>query len=405
VASASLLRGIKVIDWTQGQQGPLAAALLGDLGADVIHVEPPVTGEMGRGFLKAAGIVATMAEGRNFYFEANNRNKRGITVDLKKDRGREIIYRLIEKSDVFIHNMRKGVAEKLGLDYETLSRRNPRLIYAWASGFGPVGPDSERPGLDFTGQGQSGIMYGAGFPDMPPLPLASGMCDQMGAIILSWGILAALVARERLGVGQQVNTSLLGGVLALQGLNVNQRLWLGQKQERTDRAKARNPLWNYYQCRDGKWLILAMMGEHYWPLFCKTVGLEDLIARPVFESMEKREQNCEELVSILDDLFAGKSREEWIGILNTERDLIYSVVNDMDDVVRDPQVTANRYIVDFDHPVFGPIKYFGFPVHFSETPMAIQREAPELGQHTEEVLLEVGYNWEDIGLMKDEGVI
>jgi crotonobetainyl-CoA:carnitine CoA-transferase CaiB-like acyl-CoA transferase len=383
----------------------VAAALLGDLGADVMHLENPVTGDFARGFMKAAGAVTGMPEGRNFYFEANNRNKRSIAVDLKKEKGKEIIYRLVEKSDVFLHNMRKGVAEKLALDFKSLSRYNSRLIYAWASGFGPVGPDSERPGLDFAGQGQSGMMYTAGFPDMPPLALASGICDQMGGIIAAWGILAALVGRERLGVGQEVNTSLLGSLLALQGLNVNQRLWLGQKQERINRSKARNPLWNYYQCSDGKWLILAMLAEDYWPVFCGTMGIGQLITDPMFEDAEKREENCEYLVSMLDDLFASKPREEWIKILGTERDLIYAVVNTMDDVVEDPQVIANKYIVNFDHPVFGTIKYFGFPLDFSETPMTIQREAPELGQHTEEVLLELGYNWEDITLLKDESVI
>ena len=152
------LEGIRIIDWTQAQQGPVATALLGDLGADVIHIEKPVSGDMARGFMKTAGADTGMPEGRNFYFEANNRNKRSITVNLKTEEGRKIIYRLVEKSDVFLHNMRKGVADAVALDYKTLSGINSRLIYCWASGFGPVGPDSERPGLDFAGQGQSGTI-------------------------------------------------------------------------------------------------------------------------------------------------------------------------------------------------------------------------------------------------------
>jgi crotonobetainyl-CoA:carnitine CoA-transferase CaiB-like acyl-CoA transferase len=399
------LRGIRVIDWTQAQQGPVATSLLGDLGADVIHVENPVTGDMGRGFMRTIGAITGMPEGRNFYFEGNNRNKKSLTVDLKTEKGREIIYKLVEKSDVFFHNMRKGVAESLALDYKTLARINPRLIYGWSSGFGPVGPDSGRPGLDFSGQGQSGIMYAAGYPDMPPLTLASGVCDQMGAIVAAWGILAALVARERLGVGQEVNTSLLGSLLALQGLNINQRLWLGQKQKRIDRNKAGNPLWNYYRCSDNKWLILAMLGEQYWPMFCQTVGLKDLENDHRFENAEKREQNSAELVSKLDALFSSKPRAEWIEILGSKKDMIYAAVYDMDDVINDPQVLANKYVVDFDHSVYGPIKYFGFPVDLSETPMSIRKEAPKFGQHTEEVLLELGYNRDDIALLKDNNII
>lgn len=398
------LEGIRIIDWTQAQQGPVATALLGDLGADVIHVEKPVTGDMARGFMKTAGAVTRMPDGRNFYFEANNRNKRSITLNLKTEGGRKIIYRLVEKSDVFLHNMRKGVADAVALDYKTLSDINPRLIYCWASGFGPVGPDSERPGLDFAGQGQSGVMYTAGYPDMPPLPLASGVCDQMGAVMAAWAVLAALVARERLGIGQEVNTSLLGSLLVLQGLNVTQRLWLGQKQERINRSEARNPLWNYYQCSDGKWLILSMLGEHYWPIFCRATGLGYLEKDPRFADRDKREENGPDLITILDDLFITKPRDKWIETLCREEDLIFSVVNTMDDVINDPQVTANDYIVDFNHPVFGPVKYFGFPVAFSKTPMAIQREAPELGQHTEEVLLEAGYTWDEITDFREKGI-
>jgi crotonobetainyl-CoA:carnitine CoA-transferase CaiB-like acyl-CoA transferase len=227
----------------------------------------------------------------------------------------------------------------------------------------------------------------------------------MGAIMAAWGILAALVARERSGVGQEVDTSLLGSGLALQGNIVTQRLWLGQKQERIDRSKARLPLWNYYECADGKWLILAMLLEDYWPRFCKAVGLEKLINDPRFENAEKREENCEQLVSMLDELFAGKPREAWMKILAAEKDLIYGVVHTMDDVVEDPQVIANNYIVDFDHPVFGPVKYFGFPVGLSKTPMAIQREAPQLGQHTDEILLEIGYDRGDIAKLREDAVV
>src|SRR5262245_64704512 len=219
------LDGIRVIDWTIWQQGPVCSAMLGDLGADVIKIEERVGGDPGRGMAKLSGI--DLSDRPNFYFEANNRNKRGLTVNLKKPEGREIIYRLVEKADVFVQNFRKGVAGRLGLDYAALRRHNPKLIYATASGYGPEGPESGDPSFDYLGQARSGIMLAAGEPDMPPLAIAGGIADQMGAIMLAYGILAALHARERFGIAQEVDASHLGSMTWLQGLSVAARLMMG----------------------------------------------------------------------------------------------------------------------------------------------------------------------------------
>jgi formyl-CoA transferase len=164
-------------------------------------------------------------------------------------------------------------------------------------------------------------------------------------------------------------------------------------------------LWNYYRCADGKWLILALLLEDRWPRFCRAMGLDRLVTDPRFESAEKREENSAQLVAMLDDLFAQKPREEWMRILGAEKDLIYGVVNTMDEVIDDPQVKENDYIVDYEHPVFGPVQYFGFPVGLSKTPMAIQREAPGLGQHTEEILLAIGYDRKEIEKLRADAVI
>src|SRR5215470_14093503 len=200
------LEGIRVLDWTIWQQGPVATMMLGDLGAEVIKIEERIGGDPGRGVMSIAG-VGTSSDKRNYYFEANNRHKKSIALDLKKPEGKAIIYKLIEKSDVFAQNFRKGVAGKLGLDYQTLSRYNPKLIYASATGYGPQGPDSGEPSFDYMGLARSGIMTAVGEPDMEPMNITGGIADQMGAMMLAYGVLAALVARERFGVGQEVDAS------------------------------------------------------------------------------------------------------------------------------------------------------------------------------------------------------
>ena len=203
---AMALDGIRIVDWTIWQQGTVCTAMLADLGADVIKIEEREKGDPGRGILSMSGV--DLSDRPNFYFEANNRNKRSVTVDLSKPEGRQVVQELAAKSDVFVQNFRKGVAARLGLDYETLRAINPRLIYASTTGYGPEGPDSADPSFDQLGLARSGIMNAVGEPDMPPLGVAGGIADQMGAVMLAYGVLAALLAREKHGVGQRVDASL-----------------------------------------------------------------------------------------------------------------------------------------------------------------------------------------------------
>jgi crotonobetainyl-CoA:carnitine CoA-transferase CaiB-like acyl-CoA transferase len=218
------LEGIRVVDWTIWQQGPVASVMLGDLGAEVIKVEERIGGDPGRGVLRAQGL--DLSDRPNFYFEANNRNKKSIALDLKKPEGVAIVQRLTERADVFVQNFRKGVAGRLGLDAATLRARNPRLIYASATGYGPEGPESGAPSFDYLGLARSGIMFSAGEPDDEPLAIAGGIADQMGAVMLAYGVLAALFARERTGRGQEVDASHLGSMAWLQGLGLSARLML-----------------------------------------------------------------------------------------------------------------------------------------------------------------------------------
>ena len=402
-----VLEGIKVLDWTMFQQGPVASMILGDMGADVIKIETPGGGDLGRGMIRVAGAMVGGQEiERNPYFEAGNRNKRSITVDLKSETGKEIVYRLVENSDVFVQNFRMGVAERMGMDYETLSKRNPRLVYAHASGWGPKGPDKDDPSADYTALARSGFMMMAGEPGSDPIPIQGGLADQTGAIITAFGVMSALYAREKTGKGQKVDTSILGSMAFAFGHPIvfctMANLW-GFK---IARNSAGNPLWNHYKCADERWIAMAHLSpDKFWPLLCEAMELETLEKDPRFDSMDNRMKNCQELIGILDKRFAMKNRDEWLKAFKPYG-LVFSPMNNILELTEDPQVLENDYVTEFDHPVFGPTKTVGFPIGLSETPCSIRREAPELGQHTEEILTEVlGYSWDDVTKLKDEGVI
>jgi crotonobetainyl-CoA:carnitine CoA-transferase CaiB-like acyl-CoA transferase len=399
------LDGIRVIDWTIWQQGPVCSVMLGDLGADVVKVEERVGGDPGRGVLRAQGI--DLSDRPNFYFEANNRNKRSITVDLKKPEGLEIVRRLADGADVFVQNFRQGVAARLGLDAKTLRARNPRLVYASATGYGPLGPDSGDPSFDYLGLARSGIMMSAGEPDDDPLAIAGGIADQMGAVMLAYGVLAALLAREKTGHGQEVDASHLGSMAWLQGLGLSARLMLGRALPRTPRKYANNPLWNHYKCADGEWLALAMIqGDRYWANICNVLGIPEAGSDPRFATIVDRMMNAGDCIAILDATFATRPRAEWLDLLRKGGDFIVSVVNSVDQLPDDVQVQANRYVTQFDHPTFGATKVVGIPIGLSDTPGSLRRPAPEFGQHTEEILTEMlGYSWEEVGRLKERQVI
>lgn len=400
------LDGILVLDWTIWQQGPVSSAMLGDMGADVIKIEQRGTGDPGRWLIAAGGTDTS--DRPNWYFEANNRNKKSITIDLKKPEGVEVVRALAEKADVFVQNFRKGVAARLGLDYAALCERNPGLIYASATGYGPEGPDSAEPSFDHLGLARSGIMKAAGEPDMPPLTVTGGIADQMGAIMLAYGVMTALVARERHGIGQEVNASQLGSMAYLQGLSLSMKLMAGLAMPRTFRKRSFNALWNHYRCADDQWLAFAMLqADRYWPDVARVIGRPELVDDPRFVTMATRAEHAEECVAFLDEAFAGKPRADWIRILREDdSDLIFTVVNSVDDLPDDPQVKANDYIVEFDHPQHGATHMVGVPVGLSKTPGSVRSAAPELGQHTEEILLEtLGWDWDRIGALREKKVI
>lgn len=400
---AGPLDGIRVVEITMFQQGPVAGVKLGDLGANVIKVEPK-TGDPARGFMRVIGAQVGL-KGRNYYFENHNRNKRSIVLDLKNEKGMEVFLKLIDRADVFLNNLSIEAPDRMGIGYEALSARNPRLIYAQASGWGRKGADANELSFDYTGLARSGLMMMCGERGSPPSQILPGLADELGGLICAWGVCAALYAREKTGKGQRVDTSLLGSLIVMESFVLAAPAILGQEFPREIRAQAGNPLYNHYKCGDDKWMVIAhLQPDRYWPNVCKALGLAELEHDPRFNSIEARGKNARELIAIFDEKFATKTRDEWMGILKKEV-LIYTPIQTPTEVVNDPQALDNDYIIWVDHPVWGRVKVIGFPWMFSETPASWRREAPEFGQHTEEILLELDYTWDDIVKLKDGEVI
>lgn len=403
----AILEGIRVLEWAIHHAGPEAAKLMGDLGAEVIKIEERVTGDPSRSMKKFIGVIPTEAPGgRNYYFEGFNRNKKSLSIDLKHPQGQEVVYRLVARSDIFLTNYRRPAAERLGLDYPRLRQHNPKLIYCRVSAFGRDGPDADNPGFDFAGQSRSGILRVQREPDDTPFT-PGGLGDQMASISAAYGILAALVARERHGIGQELHASIYGGMLWVQASNLITRLHTGQEPPPLHREMVATPLRNTYRAGDGKWLSLAMAttADHYWPAFCRALKIEELAPNPRFATLDAREHNSPELIAILDQVFATKPREEWLRILK-DADIPTAPVNTLSDVLTDPQALQNQYVVDYHHPVIGPMKTMGSPVYFSETPFRITRPAPMLGENNEEVLSQAaGYSPQEIARLREQGVI
>lgn len=396
------LEGVKVVEITMFQQGPVAGMRLGDLGADVIKVEPR-TGDPARGFMKIIGAMAGL-KGKNYYFEHGNRNKRSIVLDLKNPRGMELFLRLIDQADVFVNNMSIRAPMNMGIGPEQLLARNPRLIYAHASGWGRKGPDAQLLSFDYTGIARSGLMMACGERGTPPAQILPGIGDEIGGLMCAWAITAALYAREKTGKGQVVDTSLMGSVIAGLGFILAAPAILGQEFPREKRAEAGNPVYCHYCCSDGKWIAIAHLNpDLYWPRICKALDMKELVDDPRFNSIEARGRNARELVAILDARFATKTREEWMKILK-EAECIFTPIQSLTEVTRDPQACANHYFIEVDHP-WGRQKLVGFPWDFSETPASWRRPAPGLGQHTDEILLEAGYTREEIDSFRKEGAI
>jgi len=400
------LEGIRVVDATQFAAGPTASALLADWGAEVLHIEHPVKGDGSRGIQSGPGRGFFKQSSINYAWELWNRNKKGITIDMGQEEGKKIIYKLVEKSDVFVSNLRPYEVEKFGLKYDDLSKLNPRLIYANLTAYGQKGPDRNGPGYDSCAFfARSGILQQLAEPGTPPVMSRPCMGDHVTGLACFAGIMLALFIREKTGIGQEVNVSLLNTGIWMLGMDVQGALITSEVIRQERRTEAANPLRNHYETKDGKWLMLAMLQpDPYWPKVCKMIEREALEHDPRFDTFQHRGENNIELIKILDNIFSTKPLKEWKELLD-KFGLPWAPIQGVTEVITDPQVRVNDFFTKFDHPTHGPIELLKNPIKLSKTPATIRNPAPEFSQHTEEILLDLGYTWEGINQLKEGKVI
>ncbi len=403
--SALPLSGVRVIEFGVFHAGPTCAAMLGALGAEVIKIEEPKKGDPARGLRHLFGQDSTLPGGRSVPFETYNGGKKSVTLNLAHAQARRAFYALIAKADVFIHNVRAETAVALQIDYERLLRYNPRLVYASVSGFGPSGPEARRPGLDPVGLARSGLMsvLSGGTHKQPTLP-PLGMADHMAGIMVSYGVLAGLLARDRTGAPQRIEGSLLGSAMWLGQLNLQYALFSGKELRPLDPAS--EPLLNSYQCQDGRWMFIAALSERAWPALCAGLGLERLAADPRFGDSEARWANRTALTTLLKERFASRATGDWALELAQHPELVFEVVRRPTDIGTDPQVLANGYVAETNHPELGRTKRVAFPLHLNGALAGGVAAAPGHGQHTEEVLLSLaGLSREELSALREQGTI
>ena len=373
--------------------------ILADLGAEVIKVEMPGRGDEARSW------GPPFIGGESAYFLSVNRNKKSVTINLKTVEGREILYKLVEKSDVFIENFRPRVTEKLKINYEKISKINPRIIYCSISGFGYTGPYKDRPAYDIIIQGMSGIMSITGEESRPPVKVCVSIKDLTAGMYAAIAILSAIIAREKSGKGRWIDISLLDSAVSLL-TNVAANYFATRVVPK--RMGSAHPNIVPYQCfkaADDKYLTIAVGNEEIWKRFCRVLGLEKLIDDPEFATNQKRVQNREKLVSILNEIFLTKKREEWIDLL-LKHDIPCGPVNTVDEVFRDPQIFERNMLTEVKLPTGEVIQQIGIPIKFSEIHLTIRSPPPLLGQHTEEVLKNLlNMSAEEINQLKEKGVI
>jgi crotonobetainyl-CoA:carnitine CoA-transferase CaiB-like acyl-CoA transferase len=392
---AGPLDGVRVLDFTVFQQGPQATLVMADMGAHVIKAEAPGFGDFGR-FLQVHNGVGA-------YHLAHSRGKRSMTINLKSPEGVEIVRKLVPDMDVVVHNFRPGVMERLGVGYDDMRPLNERLIYAHASGWGDKGYKANHPAFDIAAQARSGLMSMTGEEEGGPLPVGVAIADYIGAMNLAMAVIAALYAREHTGRGQRIDTSLFGSAVHAQAWELQSYI-LGGRKRRGGRGHAYLPtIWRTFQTADG-WAVVGGVGDDRWPAFCQAIATPELEHDERFKDGMGRAVNLLELYKLLDDKFLARTTAEWIAVLE-QHDMICAPVQDYDALMIDEQALANEYLLNIEHPIAGTTQVVGFPWKFSDTPAQAAPAAPELGQHTEEILLDLGYTWDDITALREKKAI
>ena len=392
------LEGIKVLDLSHALAGPFCSTMLADYGAQVIKIEPPGMGDIARAW------GAPLPGGETDYFVSLHRNKQGMVLDLKNLEGKETFLRLVEHCDVVLENYRAGALARLGIDYETARLRNPGIIYCSISGFGQDGPYRDRPALDLILQAESGMISVTGEAGGHGARAGVSVADMTAGMNAAFGILLALRAKEKSGIGQAIDVSMMEGQLALLGTMIANYCATGEIPKPMGTAyKALLPYQTFRtRTRD---LALAVGSEKLWKIFCPVIGCPELADDPRFRSNSERNRNRDSLIARLQQVFLTRSFEEWEALLS-ESGIPVGAINNLAQVVDHPQVKARGSIVEIDHPRAGKVRVAGVPVRLSATPGSIRAPSPALGEHTAAVLRELlGLGAPEIDALQASGAL
>ncbi|MED4750796.1 CaiB/BaiF CoA-transferase family protein [Brevibacillus choshinensis] len=391
------LDGIRVLDLSRTLAGPFCTMLLGDMGADIIKVEQPEQGDETRRFTPPTW------DGISSYYLASNRNKRSITVDLKSEEGKEIIYSLAKTADVLVENFRTGTLDQLGLGYEQLKEMNPRLIYCSVSGFGRTGPEKNRAGYDLLLQGYGGLMSITGENGGSPVKVGTSIVDMNAGMFAIYGILSAMIAREKTGKGQFIDVSLLDGQVVLLNYLATSYFATGNPAGRLGTAHPSIVPYQAFDAKDGE-IILAIANNRLWEKACQALRWEDLREDPRFCTNDERVANRELLIRIIQERVSTMDRQEIVEKLDGVG-VPCGPIHTIDQVLNHPQVLAREMVLEVEHPVVKSLKMPGFPVKLSDTPAQVRRHPPLLGEHTDEVLSELGIDSAQIVEWREKKVI
>ena len=393
------LAGIKVVDQTQALAGPYTTMILGDLGADVIKIEKPGIGDNSRQW-----APPTIGD-QSCYYLAVNRNKRGIALDIRADRGRDFLHKLAAEADIFLTNLRTSEAlRRHGIDYDTLRALNPRLVYVSISGYGRSGPRAGQPGYDLVSQAESGTVALTGEVEGAPMRFPTPIADMTCGLFTVIGILSALRARDQNGVGQFIDMSLQEGQMTWLANLAGEHFAEGTDPPRRGNRHPQVVPYEAVQASDGDWFMLGVASDNVWRAFCRQVGRDDLARDPRFQTNSDRIANYDALLPIVREIVRAKPADDWLSELRAAG-VPCGRINTVAEALGDPHVIERGFIIELEHPALGPIKSLATPIHLADTPLVYRRHPPRLGEHSDEVAAELGYSEAEIAQLRAAGVL